>query len=66
MGKLCFWSLSYIPYFNLILNLSIVSIWFLAFQYCVNLVHVVIFWMKIDDVSNDQNKKLASADVRIN
>ena len=57
LGKLHFLSLSYIPYFNLILNISIVSIWSLTFQYHVNLIPTVIFWMKIDDVSNSQNKK---------
>jgi len=31
-------------------NISIMLIWFLTFQYHVNLVHVIIFWMKIDDV----------------
>ena len=66
MGKLCFWSLTYTPYFNLIHNLSIVSIWSLTFQYPVNLVPTVILWMKIDDMSNGQNKKLASVDVTIN
>ena len=66
MDKLCFWSLTYIPYFNLIHNLSIVSIWSLTFQCRVNLVPTVIFWMKIDDMSNGQNKKLAYVDVTIN
>ena len=41
-------------------------IWFITFQYCINLVTAIIFWMKIDDVSNGQNKKLASVDVTIN
>ena len=40
MGKLRFLSLSYIPYFNSIPNISIMSIWFLAFQYRFNLVTV--------------------------
>ena len=57
-GKLHIWSLSYTPYFNLAFNLSIVSIWSLTFQYYVNLVHIVISWMKIDDMSNGQNKIL--------
>ena len=66
LGKLRFWSLSYIPYFNLIPNLSVVSIWSLTFEYYINSVSTIIFWMKIDDVSNGQNKKLASIEVRIN
>ena len=64
--KLRIWSLSYTLYFNLISNLSIVSIWSLTFQYCVNLVPAIIFWMKIDDMSNSQNKKVAFVDVTIN
>ena len=36
-------------------NISIVSIWYLAFYCHVNLVTTVIFWMKINDVFNDQN-----------
>ena len=47
-------------------NLLIVSIWSITFQYCDNLVHVIVFWKKIDGMSNDQNKKLASIDVTIN
>ena len=35
-----------------------ISIWSLIFQCHVNLVPVVISWMKIDDVKNDQNKIL--------
>ena len=65
MDKLRIWSLSYTPYFNLVLNLSIVSIWSLTFQYHVNLVIIVIFWMKIDDMFNGQNKKLTFIDVTI-
>ena len=57
MDKLRIWSLSYTSYFNLVFNLSIVSIWSLTFQYHVNLVIIVIFWMKIDDAFNGQNKK---------
>ena len=53
--KLRFWTLSYILYFNLIPIILIVSIWSLIFQYRVNLVIVFIFWMKINDVFNDQN-----------
>ena len=64
--KLRIWFLFYILYFNLIHNISIVSIWSLTFQYCVNLTPAIIFWMKIDDVSNGQNKKLAFVDVTIN
>ena len=51
-GKLHFLSLSYTLYFNLILNFSIMLIWYLTFQYRVNLVTAIIFWMKIDDVLN--------------
>ena len=58
MGKLHIWSLSYIPYFNLVFNLSIVSIWPLTFQCHVNLVFVVISWIKIDDMANRQKKIL--------
>ena len=65
MGKLCIWSLSYTPYFNFFPDLLIVSIWPLTFQYHVNLVLIVNFWMKIDDTSNGQNKKLAFIDVII-
>ena len=57
MDKLRIWSLSYAPYFNLVFNLLIVSIWSLTFQYHVNLVIIVIFWMTIDDAFNGQNKK---------
>ena len=64
-GKLHIWSLFYTSYFNLVSNFSIVSIWSLTFQYCVNLVFTIIFWMKIDDASNGQNKKLAFVDVKI-
>ena len=63
--KLHIWSLSFIGYFNLVPNLSIVSIWSLTFQYRVNLVLTIIFLMKIDKVSNGQNKKLAFVDVII-
>ena len=47
-------------------NISIMSIGSLTFQYCINLVLSIIFWMKIDDMSNGQNKKLAFVDVTIN
>ena len=40
-------------------------IWPLTFQYHVNLVLTIIFWMKIDDAFNSQNKKLAFFDVTI-
>ena len=66
MGKLHIWSLTFTLYFNLVPNISIVSIWSLTFQYCVSLAPAVIFWMKIDDVSNGQNKKLAFVDGTIN
>ena len=65
LGKLRIWSLSYTPYFNLVPNLLIVSIWSLTFQYRVNLVLTVNFLMKFDDTSNGQNKKLAFIDVTI-
>ena len=65
-GKLRIWPLSYTPYFNLIYNFSIVSIWSITFQYRANLVITIIFWMKIDGTSNGQNKKLAFVDVTIN
>ena len=39
-------------------NISIVSIWYLAFYCHVNLVTTVIFWMKIIGMANNQNKKL--------
>ena len=57
-GKLHIESLSFAPYFNLIPNLSIVSIWSLTFQYHINLVPIIISWMKIDDMANGQNKIL--------
>jgi len=51
----------------LIFNLLIGSIQSITFQYYVNLIIAfIIFWMKIDDVFNGQNKKLAYVDVRIN
>ena len=65
LGKLRIWSLFYTPYFNLVPNFSIVSIWSLTFQYHVNLVLTIIFWMKIDNASNGQNKKLAFVDMTI-
>ena len=65
MGNLRIWSLSFTPYFNLVHNLSIVSIWSLTFQYHVNLVSTIIFWMQIADVVNGQNKKLVSINVPI-
>ena len=69
MDKLRICSSSYTPYFNLVFNLSIVSIWSLTFQYHVNLVIIVIFWMKIDDAFNGQNKiflkKIAFIDVTV-
>ena len=42
-GKLRIWFLSYTPYFNLVHNLLIVSIWSLTFQYRVNLDFIVNF-----------------------
>ena len=64
-AKVCIWSLSYTPYFNLVPIILIVSIWSLKFQYRVNLVLTINFWMKTDDTSNGQNKKLAFIDVTI-
>ena len=64
-GKLHIWSQFYIPYFNLVFNLSIVSIQSLIFQYHINLLLIIIFWMKIDDAFNSQSKKLAFVDVTI-
>ena len=65
LGKLRIWFIFYTPYFNLVYNLSIVPIWSLTFQHCVNLVSTVNFWMKIDDTFNGQNKKLVFVDVTI-
>ena len=39
------------------------SIWSLTYQYHVNLVYVVISWMKIDDISNGQNKILVNCHI---
>ena len=64
-GKLRIWFISCTPNFNLAFNFLIVSIWSLTFQYRVNLVLTVNFWMKIDDTSNSQNKKLAFINVTI-
>ena len=58
MDKLQSWSLSFTSYFNLAHVLSIVSIWFITFQFHVNLVPTVIYWMKISNMANSQNKKL--------
>ena len=65
-GKLHTWSLFFTPYFNLVHNFSIMLIWFLTFQCCVNLVIVVISSMEIADVTNGKNKKLISIDMKIN
>ena len=59
MGKLLIWFLFFTLYFNLVHNLSILSIKSLTFEYQVNLVITIISWMKISDMTNDQNKKLA-------
>ena len=53
-----FWSLFFTQYFNLIFNLLIMSIWSLIFQCHVNLVHIVIYWMKIVDIANAKSKIL--------
>ena len=42
------------------------SIWPLTFQCRINLVFVVISWMKIVNIENRQNKKLVSIDVAMN
>ena len=54
-GKLYIWFLSFISYFNLVRNFSIVSIWSLIFQCYVNLVFIIISWMEIANVTNSQN-----------
>ena len=58
LDKLFIWSLFFTPYFNLVSNLSIVSIGSLTFQCCVNLVLIIISLMEIANVTNGQNKKL--------
>ena len=65
MDKLRIWFLSFTPYFNLVSNLSIVSIWSLNFQCHVNLVSTVIFQMEIAEVINGQNKKLVYYHINI-
>ena len=54
MGKICIWFLSFKPYFNLVHNISILSI---IFQCHVNLVSTAISWMEIANMANRQNKK---------
>ena len=58
-SKLRVWSLSFTPYFNLIPNLSIVLIWSQTFQWHVNLVSKIIFFMEIDDMNNSQKNKIS-------
>ena len=65
MGKIRIWSLFFIPYFNLISNLSIMSIYSVTFQYCINLVSTIISWMKITNVAKVKIKKLVSIYVAI-
>ena len=65
MGKLCILSLSFTPYLNLVLNLSIVSIWYLNFQCHVNLVSSIISWIEIADMANSQNKKLVYCHINV-
>ena len=65
MGKIRIWSLSFIPYFNLVSNLSIMSIYSVTFQYCINLVSTIISWMKITNVAKVKIKKLVSIYVAI-
>ena len=49
-------SLTFTPYFNLVHNFSIVSIWSLTFQCRFNLVSTVISQIKIPNMTNNQNK----------
>jgi len=65
LDKLQIWLLSFTPFFNLVSNLLIVSIWSLTFQCCVNLFLVVIFWIEIANVTNGKNKELVYVDVAI-
>ena len=65
MGKIRIWSLFFIPYFNLVSNLSIMSIYSVTFQYCINLVSTIISWMKITNVAKVKIKKLVSIYVAI-
>ena len=65
MGKLCILFLSFTPYLNLVLNLSILSIWFLNFQCHVNLVPSIISWTEITDMANSQNKKLVYCHINV-
>ena len=57
MGKICIWSISFTPYFNLVSNFSIVLIWSMSLSFR---------WKLIADMANGQNKKLVSVDVAIN
>ena len=57
MGKICIWSISFTPYFNLVSNFSIVLIWSMSLSFR---------WKLIADMANGQNKKLVSVDVTIN
>ena len=65
-NKLCILSLSFISYFNLISNLSIILISSLTFQCYVNLVPTIISLIEIADVENGQNKKLVYCHININ
>ena len=47
-------------------NISIVLIWFLTLQYCINLVSTAIFQMEIANVANGKNKKLIYYYININ
>ena len=48
----CIKSLSFISYFNLVSNISIMLTWSLTFQYHTNLIHVIISWTEITKVAN--------------
>ena len=50
--KLHIRSLSFILYFSLVHNFSILLIWSLTFKYHVNLIPTIISLMKIVDVAN--------------
>ena len=52
MVKLHIWSLSFILYVNLVINLLNVLIWSLTFWYCAKMVSAVKCWMENIDVAN--------------
>jgi len=57
MGKLQSWSIFFTPYFNLVPNISIVSIWSLTFSMLCQF-SLPIPWMKKADVLNKTIKKI--------